>query len=92
MLPILACLFRVNLVTLSAFRADKSAALSGTQPRPPRAQGVDARARGPQGTPAAYAVRRTWRHKTRKQPFMGRLHAITAAQALLLATALWHLG
>jgi hypothetical protein len=44
------------------------------------------------GTPAAYAVRRTWRHKTRKQPFKGRLHAIAAAQALLLATALWHLG
>jgi uncharacterized membrane protein YsdA (DUF1294 family) len=44
------------------------------------------------GRPAAYAVRRTWRHKTRKQPFTGHLHAITAAQALLLATALWHLG
>jgi uncharacterized membrane protein YsdA (DUF1294 family) len=44
------------------------------------------------GRPAAYAVRRIWRHKTRKQPFMGRLHAIAAAQALLLATALWHLG
>ncbi|MFX7804552.1 DUF1294 domain-containing protein, partial [Acinetobacter baumannii] len=37
------------------------------------------------GTPGAYAGRWLFRHKTRKQPFVGRLHAIAVVQAGLLA-------
>ena len=32
------------------------------------------------GTPGAYAGRRIFRHKTRKQPFSGNLHAIAVLQ------------
>lgn len=33
------------------------------------------------GTPGAYAGRRAFRHKTRKQPFVMQLHAIATLQA-----------
>ena len=36
------------------------------------------------GTLGAYAGRQAFRHKTRKQPFSGRLHFIAAAQVVLL--------
>jgi uncharacterized membrane protein YsdA (DUF1294 family) len=36
------------------------------------------------GTPGAYAGRAAFRHKTRKQPFSNRLHAIAALQVLAL--------
>jgi uncharacterized membrane protein YsdA (DUF1294 family) len=36
------------------------------------------------GTPGAYAGRRAFRHKTRKQPFVGQLHAIAALQVAAL--------
>lgn len=39
------------------------------------------------GTPGAYAGRRTFRHKTRKQPFVGRLHTIAAVQVAGLGAA-----
>jgi uncharacterized membrane protein YsdA (DUF1294 family) len=41
------------------------------------------------GTPGAYAGRRSFRHKTRKQPFVGRLHAIAVLQSTALAAAAW---
>lgn len=43
------------------------------------------------GSPGAYAGRRAFRHKTRKQPFAGRLHAIAGLQVagLAAATYLW---
>ena len=45
------------------------------------------------GTGGAYAGRALFRHKTRKQPFSARLHAIAAAQLLALgAGAGWLLG
>lgn len=37
------------------------------------------------GTPGAYAGRRLFRHKTRKQPFSGMLHAIALFQGFALA-------
>ncbi|MFM5917516.1 MAG: DUF1294 domain-containing protein [Novosphingobium sp.] len=37
------------------------------------------------GTPGAYAGRALFRHKTRKQPFVGNLHAIAVLQAVMLA-------
>jgi uncharacterized membrane protein YsdA (DUF1294 family) len=33
------------------------------------------------GSPGAYAGRHLFRHKTRKQPFSGQLHAVVALQA-----------
>ncbi|MBV1690109.1 DUF1294 domain-containing protein [Novosphingobium sp. G106] len=45
------------------------------------------------GTPGAYAGRALFRHKTRKQPFSGRLHTIAAVQlAALAAGSAWLLG
>lgn len=45
------------------------------------------------GTPGAYAGRALFRHKTRKQPFSGRLHAIAAVQLVALAAgSAWLLG
>ena len=40
------------------------------------------------GTPGAYAGRATFRHKTRKQPFSGQLHAIAVLQVLALGGAI----
>ena len=37
------------------------------------------------GTPGAYAGRRLFRHKTRKQPFSDQLHGIAGFQAVGLA-------
>ena len=37
------------------------------------------------GSPGAYAARRLFRHKTRKQPFSGNLHAIAVLQLAVLA-------
>lgn len=36
------------------------------------------------GSPGAYAGRRLFRHKTRKQPFSGQLHGIAAFQAVVV--------
>lgn len=45
------------------------------------------------GTPGAYAARALFRHKTRKQPFSGRLHTIAWLQlAVLAGLALWRAG
>jgi len=45
------------------------------------------------GSPGAYAGRRLFRHKTRKQPFSNELHAIAALQAVALAGfAAWRLA
>jgi uncharacterized membrane protein YsdA (DUF1294 family) len=39
------------------------------------------------GSPGAYAGRKLFRHKTRKQPFSRRLHTIAALQVVLLGLA-----
>jgi uncharacterized membrane protein YsdA (DUF1294 family) len=84
-----AALLLVNLLTLLAFRADKAAAVART-PRMPERRLLALAALG--GTPAAYAARRLWRHKTVKQPFTAQLHGIAALQCLALAAALWRLS
>lgn len=79
-----AALAVLNLATFVAFAIDKA----------------QARARGRRiaestllllafagRSPGAYAGRRAFRHKTRKQPFVGQLHAIAATQVLGLAAA-----
>lgn len=80
----LAALAVLNFVTFVAFAIDKA----------------QARARGQRiaestllllalagGTVGAYAGRRAFRHKTRKQPFVGQLHTIAVLQAAGLAAA-----
>ncbi len=44
------------------------------------------------GTPGAYAARALFRHKTRKQPFVARLHGIAALQVAALAGWVWFYG
>lgn len=87
-MTVLAFLLVVNLLTLLAFRSDKQAARARA-PRMPERRLLALAALG--GTPAAYAARRIWRHKTRKQPFTAQLHGLAALQCALLALALWHL-
>ncbi|TCD16147.1 DUF1294 domain-containing protein [Oricola cellulosilytica] len=43
------------------------------------------------GTPGAFAGRALFRHKTRKQPFVGQLYGIVGLQAAGLALAGWYL-
>lgn len=42
------------------------------------------------GSPAAYAGRRTFRHKTKKQPFVSQLHSIAAIQCAAIAAGLYY--
>ncbi|AZV80548.1 DUF1294 domain-containing protein [Parasedimentitalea marina] len=41
------------------------------------------------GTPGAYWARKTFRHKTRKQPFSIRLHSIAVLQCLTCLGLIW---
>lgn len=41
------------------------------------------------GAPGAFAARHTFRHKTRKQPFVTQLWLITGLQLALFAALLW---
>ncbi|HEY6870674.1 MAG TPA: DUF1294 domain-containing protein [Novosphingobium sp.] len=80
-------LLALNLFTLLLFALDKSRAARRTAPRIPERTLLFLAALG--GTPGAYAGRRWFRHKTRKQPFVARLHAIAAMQGLVLAGWAW---
>jgi uncharacterized membrane protein YsdA (DUF1294 family) len=88
-MALLGFLLLVNALTLLVFRADKAAAAARAR-RVPERRLLALAAIG--GTPAAYAARRVWHHKTRKQPFTARLHGIAALQALLLAATLLRAG
>lgn len=79
---LLAALLGVNALALGAIALDKALARRGRRRVPERTLLVLA-ALG--GTPGAYAGRRWFRHKTRKQPFVGRLHAIAVVQGVVLA-------
>lgn len=74
----------VNLWTVLRFRQDKRRAAAGLR-RIPEAHLLRLALLG--GTPGAFAARRLFRHKTRKQPFSTRLLLIAAAQ-LAVAIAL----
>lgn len=81
------CLIGANLLGFLSFGLDKLAAIRGDW-RVPEARLLLLAALG--GTPAIYLARWVFRHKTRKQPFCGRLHKIAAAQMLL--PVVWVLG
>ncbi|MEJ5976742.1 DUF1294 domain-containing protein [Novosphingobium sp. PS1R-30] len=75
----------INFITFAAFGIDKT--LAEAQRRRVRESTLLwFAALG--GTPGAYVGRALFRHKTRKQPFSRRLHAVAAFQLLLLAGAL----
>lgn len=78
-------LFALNLLTLAAFGIDKLKARSNRW-RIPEAALLWLALLG--GTPGAYAGRALFRHKTRKQPFSGRLHAVAAVQVVALGVGL----
>lgn len=74
---VLAMLALVNLGAFAAFGIDKARARDRRR-RIPEARLLQLALLG--GSPGAYAGRRVFRHKTRKQPFVGRLHAIAVLQ------------
>lgn len=78
----LALLAGLNCVAFAAFGIDKARARGGRRRIAESTLLLLALAGG---SPGAYAGRRVFRHKTRKQPFVGRLHAIAALQAAALA-------
>jgi uncharacterized membrane protein YsdA (DUF1294 family) len=75
---LLLFLCAINLATLFAFRADKAAAIAGEW-RIAESNLLALALFG--GTPAAFAARHLYRHKTRKQPFSTYLVLIAAIQA-----------
>jgi len=90
LLHVTYALIALNLLALVAFGLDKLKAEAGRR-RIPESTLLTLALIG--GTPGAYAGRALFRHKTRKQPFSGRLHAIAAVQVLALGAALgWMLG
>lgn len=70
-------LLAVNLWTMLRFHQDKQRAIAGTR-RIPEADLLFLAFMG--GTPGAFAARRLFRHKTRKQPFSTWLMLIAAVQ------------
>ncbi len=81
---IAAALAAINLAAFAAFGIDKARALRGEwRIRESTLLGLALLG----GTPGAYAGRRVFRHKTRKQPFSGLLFAIAVLQ--VSAAGLW---
>ncbi|PZO74224.1 MAG: DUF1294 domain-containing protein [Sphingomonas taxi] len=79
-LPIFAALVRfliINMITVAAFAIDKRRSSSGAW-RIPESRLLWFAALG--GTPGAFWARNRYRHKTRKQPFVGRLQLIAMVQ------------
>ena len=76
---IVAAALALNFFTLVLFALDKSRAARRNARRIPERTLLLLALLG--GTPGSYAGRWLFRHKTRKQPFVGRLHAIAALQA-----------
>ncbi|TYC86448.1 DUF1294 domain-containing protein [Novosphingobium sp. BW1] len=80
----------INALTFLLFGWDKRQAQCGRR-RVAEARLLLLAALG--GTPGAYAARRHFRHKTRKQPFVGRLHALAVLQVLAIAAlVVWVAG
>lgn len=79
---IVLALIAVNVLAFAAFGFDKARAEAGAWRI---SEGTLLRLAFFGGTPGAYAGRALFRHKTRKQPFSGRLHAIAALQVAALA-------
>lgn len=86
----LAWLALANLHTFTAFWFDKRAAMRGAW-RTSEATLLMGALLG--GTPGAFLARRVFRHKTRKQPFVGRLRTIAFLQIVALGGAAgWYAG
>jgi len=84
-----ATFFLLNLITFVAFAIDKAKARTERR-RISEATLLTLALLG--GSPAAYAARHLLRHKTRKQPFVRRLHTIALIQlAALCALLVLHL-
>lgn len=82
-------LVAINFAAFAAFGIDKMLA-EGGQRRIAESTLLSFASFG--GSPGAYAGRRAFRHKTRKQPFSSQLHMIAAVQALaavFLIVFLW---
>lgn len=73
----LSWLLFVNLLTMLRFSQDKQRAIAGRR-RIPEADLLGLALIG--GSPGAFAARRIFRHKTRKEPFSTRLMLIAAIQ------------
>jgi uncharacterized membrane protein YsdA (DUF1294 family) len=84
-----AYLLAINALTFAAFVHDKRAARRGEWRVAERTLLLFALIGG---TPGAYAARHFVRHKTRKQPFMGRLHLILALQITAILVLAGNLG
>jgi uncharacterized membrane protein YsdA (DUF1294 family) len=72
----------VNFAAFAAFGIDKARAERGAWRI---SEGALLRLAFLGGTPGAYAGRALFRHKTRKQPFSGRLHTIAILQVVGMA-------
>ncbi|UYV16505.1 DUF1294 domain-containing protein [Porphyrobacter sp. ULC335] len=86
---IAAALLAMNLFAFAAFGIDKARAAQGAWRV---SESTLLRLAFFGGTVGAYAGRALFRHKTRKQPFCGQLHAIAALQlaaAAGLAVYFW---
>lgn len=84
---IAAALATINLVTLVLFGLDKALA-RGRRRRVRESTLLWLALIG--GTPGAYAGRRLFRHKTRKEPFSSRLFGIAVLQAIAIgAVSAW---
>lgn len=82
-----AYLFAINSIAFAAFGLDKKLAEAGRW-RISEARLLLLAFVG--GSPGAYAGRRLFRHKTRKQPFSSELHSIVGLQvAAAVALAGW---
>ncbi|MEG3083219.1 DUF1294 domain-containing protein [Sphingomonas sp. PB2P12] len=85
LLPIvvaLALFMIINLITVAAFATDKRRSSTGAW-RIPESRLLWYAAIG--GSPGAFWARNRFRHKTRKQPFVGRLQLIAMVQVGLVA-------
>ncbi|RMB54384.1 uncharacterized membrane protein YsdA (DUF1294 family) [Sphingomonas sp. PP-CE-3A-406] len=84
-LPIVAALVLfliINAITVAAFAIDKRRSSTGAW-RIPEARLLWFAALG--GSPGAFWARERYRHKTRKQPFVGRLQLIAMVQVGVVA-------
>ncbi|RMB36894.1 uncharacterized membrane protein YsdA (DUF1294 family) [Sphingomonas sp. PP-F2F-G114-C0414] len=84
-LPIVAALVLflvINAITVAAFAIDKRRSSTGAW-RIPESRLLWFAALG--GSPGAFWARGRYRHKTRKQPFVGRLQLIAMVQVGVVA-------
>lgn len=81
-------LIAINFVAFAAFGIDKALAEGGGR-RVSEGTLLQWAVLG--GTPGAYAGRRLFRHKTRKQPFSSHLHTVAVLQVVVLVVVAGYL-